>query len=71
MSATKAKMESKVVGVKSKLPVNINFEKYDITECLDVLRYIQTFDQQDLKTEEFKVFIYKLECRIKSLVLQK
>ncbi|MDB5263705.1 MAG: hypothetical protein JWQ14_2988 [Adhaeribacter sp.] len=45
--------------------------KYDITECLDILRYIQTFEQAELKTEEFKRFCYKLECRIKSLVLEK
>ena len=44
---------------------------YDITDCLDILRYIQTFDKSDLKTEEFKNFSYKLECRIKSLVLSK
>ncbi len=64
-------METREVSTKRKLPVNIDLEKYDITECLNVLKYIQTLNKQDLKTEEFKAFIFKLECRIKTLVLQK
>ena len=41
-----------------------NFEKYDITECLDILRYLQTFDSQELRTEKFQKIIHKLEARI-------
>jgi hypothetical protein len=63
-------MEFQQERKKEKMFVAIdNLDKYDITDCLDILRYIQTFDREDLQTEDFKKFIYKLECRIKFLVL--
>ncbi|GEO04902.1 hypothetical protein AAE02nite_25660 [Adhaeribacter aerolatus] len=65
-------MESQETSAKMKwLFSRSDLSKYDITECLDILRYLQTFDKAELKTEEFKKFSYQLECRIKSLVLQK
>lgn len=65
-------MEPQEASSKVKMLCNMaDLSKYDITECLDILRYIQTFDKADLKTEEVRNFSYKLECRIKTLVLQK
>jgi hypothetical protein len=62
-------MESQRVRKKGQMFVTIdNFDRYDITDCLDILRYLQTFDSQDLRTEEFKNIIFKLENRIKVLV---
>jgi len=49
----------------------IDLERYDITDCLDILRYLQTFSKPDMQTEDFKSFSYRLECRIKNLVLKK
>lgn len=65
-------MESPESSTKVKqLFSQVNLDKYDITDCLDILRYVQTFDKADLQSEAFKSFIYKLECHIKALVLKK
>ena len=45
-----------------------NFDKYDITDCLDILRYLQTCESRDLKSKEFQKVIHLLESRIKYLV---
>jgi len=62
-------MEPQLKRTKGELLTSVNnFDKYDITECLDILRYLQTFDSQDLRTERFQKIIQKLEARIMFLV---
>jgi hypothetical protein len=62
-------MRTQEVKKKGEMFISIdNFDRYDITDCLDILRYLQTLDSQDLRTEDFKKIINKLESRIKYLV---
>jgi hypothetical protein len=49
-------------------PISDDFDDYDIHDCLAILRYLQTFTSQDLRTEELQRIIGKLENRIKCLV---
>lgn len=45
-----------------------NFDKYDIIDCLDVLRYVKTFNAEDLQSDDFKKALMKLENRIDFLM---
>jgi hypothetical protein len=48
-----------------------NLNRYDLLECLDVLIYLQTFDNREQETEAFRNFQARLESRIDLLVHQK
>ena len=46
-------------------------EHYNINECLELLRSLQTKDSSYLSTQENQSIIRKLENRLKELVLSK
>jgi hypothetical protein len=56
-------------GKKEKMVIAVDSrDKDDITGCLDILRYLQTFGGQQLQKEYKKEAMHKLDCRIGFLV---
>ncbi len=47
-------MEPQLKRINGELLTSVdNFKRFDITECLDILRYFQTLDSLHLRTEKF------------------